>query len=157
MYGYSRDQWMSLPSWEREKAKERANKRPVADPDGAKVRQLLPNAALPPSLADVDWQRQPDGSYGMPPPMAQQRPVAESRAFSAAPSGQVGMTWLPGYGYVPSDSPVVRQMEQGMDMERQRMDLEREKLAMEREQMKLQGGLGADLRGWLAKRLGGAA
>ena len=75
------------------------------------------------------------------------------RAMNPAATG--GSTWLPGYGYVPSDSPAVKKIEQDMDLERQRMELERERLELEREQMSRKIGLGADLRGWLAKRLGG--
>ena len=134
------------------------------DPDGQRVRDMLattpPNAALPPSMQGMKWYARPDGSYGPSP--AGGAPRAFDPGFQAKPlpnygNSRPGMTWLPGYGWVPADSPAVKQIEQGMELQQGMLDLEREKLAMEREQMERQTGLGADLRGWLAKKMGGGA
>lgn len=122
---------------------------------GEKIRRMLghrpPNAAMPPHLDKPIWIRQPDGSYGTAPAAA---PSPKPRP--SQPQHVEGRTWLPGYGYVPSDSPVVQQINQNMELERDRMELEREKLAMERDRMEREFAVAPELRAWLTRRLGGA-
>jgi len=120
-----------------------------------------PNAALPPHLDKPIWSPQPDGSWApaMPPRPSQEVPA---QFAPLPPPGRdqgrrrprftgftaEGKTWLPGHGWVPNDSPLVRKMEQDMELERQRFD-------MEREQAERQARPGAELRAWLVNRLGG--
>ena len=117
----------------------KAVRRP-SDPHGNAIRSLLPDSA-------------PDE----PPPFLTQGKGWGKHVVAPNPAyGQKhGLEWDGANWTIPKADP---KPDPYADLARQQMeiqaDLAREKIALEREQMNRQTGIGADLRGWLAKKLG---